>query len=152
MEFRPYYLAREWIRSGHKVRIIAGSYSHIRAKHPPGIIDNYAMEQIDGIEYCWYRTPIYKGNGVGRVKSILSFIYSLWRDAKIIALSFKPDVVIGTGGFASGAVLKVASLLGIPTVIQEQNSYPGITNKLLAKKFRPAIKRGKPSTPPTTFI
>lgn len=43
-------------------------------------------------------------------------------------------MVIGTGGFASGAVLKVASMLGIPTVIQEQNSYPGITNKLLAKK------------------
>jgi UDP-N-acetylglucosamine--N-acetylmuramyl-(pentapeptide) pyrophosphoryl-undecaprenol N-acetylglucosamine transferase len=43
-------------------------------------------------------------------------------------------VVIGTGGFASGAVLKVASLMHIPTVIQEQNSYPGITNKLLAKK------------------
>lgn len=47
---------------------------------------------------------------------------------------FKPDVVIGTGGFASGAVLKVASRLGIPTLIQEQNSYPGITNKLLAKQ------------------
>ena len=47
---------------------------------------------------------------------------------------FKPDVVIGTGGFASGAVLKVASRLGIPTLIQGQNSYPGITNKLLAKK------------------
>ena len=43
-------------------------------------------------------------------------------------------MVIGTGGFASGAVLKVASMLGIPTVIQEQNSYPGITNKLLSKK------------------
>lgn len=51
-----------------------------------------------------------------------------------IVKSFKPDVVIGTGGFASGAVLKVASMLGIPTVIQEQNSYPGITNKLLSKK------------------
>ena len=58
---------------------------------------------------------------------------SLWNSFKIIK-SFKPDVVIGTGGFASGAVLKVASMLGIPTVIQEQNSYPGITNKLLAKK------------------
>ena len=58
---------------------------------------------------------------------------SLWNSFKIIK-SFKPDVVIGTGGFASGAVLKVASILGIPTLIQEQNSYPGITNKLLAKK------------------
>lgn len=51
-----------------------------------------------------------------------------------IIKGFKPDVVIGTGGFASGAVLKVASMLGIPTVIQEQNSFPGITNKLLSKK------------------
>ncbi|WP_445714949.1 undecaprenyldiphospho-muramoylpentapeptide beta-N-acetylglucosaminyltransferase [Flavobacterium sp.] len=58
---------------------------------------------------------------------------SLWNSFRIIK-SFKPDVVIGTGGFASGAVLKVASMLHIPTVIQEQNSYPGITNKLLAKK------------------
>ena len=58
---------------------------------------------------------------------------SMWKSFRIIK-SFKPDVVIGTGGFASGAVLKVASMLGIPTVIQEQNSYPGITNKLLAKK------------------
>ncbi len=60
-------------------------------------------------------------------------VSSMWNSFRIIK-SFKPDVVIGTGGFASGAVLKVASMLGIPTVIQEQNSYPGITNKLLAKK------------------
>jgi len=46
---------------------------------------------------------------------------------------FKPDVVIGTGGFASGPLLYVASMKGIPTLIQEQNSYPGITNKLLSK-------------------
>ncbi|WP_396187966.1 undecaprenyldiphospho-muramoylpentapeptide beta-N-acetylglucosaminyltransferase [Flavobacterium sp.] len=58
---------------------------------------------------------------------------SLFKSFRIVK-KFKPDVVIGTGGFASGAVLKVASMLGIPTVIQEQNSYPGITNKLLAKK------------------
>jgi UDP-N-acetylglucosamine--N-acetylmuramyl-(pentapeptide) pyrophosphoryl-undecaprenol N-acetylglucosamine transferase len=47
---------------------------------------------------------------------------------------FKPDVVIGTGGFASGPLLKVACWLNIPTVIQEQNSYAGVTNKLLGKK------------------
>lgn len=60
-------------------------------------------------------------------------ISSLWKSRQIIK-KFKPNVVIGTGGFASGAVLKVASMLGIPTLIQEQNSYPGITNKLLANK------------------
>jgi len=63
----------------------------------------------------------------------LKLMSSLAKSFGIIK-SFKPDVVIGTGGFASGAVLKVASMLGIPTVIQEQNSYPGITNKLLSKK------------------
>lgn len=60
-------------------------------------------------------------------------ISSLWKSRKIIK-NFKPDVVIGTGGFASGPLLQVANSLNIPTVIQEQNSFPGITNKLLSKK------------------
>ncbi|MDI6031950.1 undecaprenyldiphospho-muramoylpentapeptide beta-N-acetylglucosaminyltransferase [Flavobacterium sp. LB2P84] len=54
--------------------------------------------------------------------------------ARRIIKQFKPDVVIGTGGFASGPLLQVAAIAGIPTVIQEQNSFPGITNKLLSKK------------------
>jgi UDP-N-acetylglucosamine--N-acetylmuramyl-(pentapeptide) pyrophosphoryl-undecaprenol N-acetylglucosamine transferase len=58
---------------------------------------------------------------------------SLWESRKIIK-KFQPDVVIGTGGFASGPLLKMANSMNIPTVIQEQNSYPGITNKLLSKK------------------
>jgi UDP-N-acetylglucosamine--N-acetylmuramyl-(pentapeptide) pyrophosphoryl-undecaprenol N-acetylglucosamine transferase len=60
-------------------------------------------------------------------------ISSLWRSRKIVN-TFKPDAVIGTGGFASGPLLQVASSKGIPSLIQEQNSFPGITNKLLAKK------------------
>ena len=60
-------------------------------------------------------------------------ISSLWESRKIIK-KFKPDVVIGTGGFASGPLLQMANTLNIPTVIQEQNSFPGITNKLLSKK------------------
>ena len=56
--------------------------------------------------------------------------------AKTIIESFKPDVVVGVGGFASGPVLKVAQMKSIPTLIQEQNSYPGITNKLLAKEAK----------------
>ncbi|HSD06975.1 undecaprenyldiphospho-muramoylpentapeptide beta-N-acetylglucosaminyltransferase [Flavobacterium sp.] len=63
----------------------------------------------------------------------IKFIDSLWKSRKIIK-EFQPDVVIGTGGFASGPLLNVANSLNIPTVIQEQNSYPGITNKLLSKK------------------
>ena len=60
-------------------------------------------------------------------------VSSLWKSRKIIK-KFKPDAVIGTGGFASGPLLQVANSNNIPTVIQEQNSYPGITNKILSKK------------------
>lgn len=63
----------------------------------------------------------------------LKLISSLWKSSRIIR-KFKPDVVIGTGGFASGPLLQMANSRGIPTLIQEQNSYPGITNKLLSKK------------------
>jgi UDP-N-acetylglucosamine--N-acetylmuramyl-(pentapeptide) pyrophosphoryl-undecaprenol N-acetylglucosamine transferase len=52
----------------------------------------------------------------------------------IIVRKFKPDVAIGVGGYASGPLLYAAAKKGVPTVIQEQNSYPGITNKLLAKR------------------
>ena len=60
-------------------------------------------------------------------------VSSLWKSRKIIK-KFNPDAVIGTGGFASGPLLQVANSNNIPTVIQEQNSYPGITNKILSKK------------------
>ena len=65
----------------------------------------------------------------------LKLIQSLIKSNQIIK-KFKPNVVIGTGGFASGPTLFIANKKNIPSVIQEQNSYPGITNKLLAKKVR----------------
>jgi len=62
----------------------------------------------------------------------LKLLSSLWKARKIIK-SFQPNIVIGTGGFASGPLLQVAASNNIPTLIQEQNSYPGITNKILSK-------------------
>ena len=63
----------------------------------------------------------------------VKLILSLLKSRKIIK-NFKPDVVIGTGGFASGPLLQIANSAGIPTLIQEQNSFPGITNKVLSRK------------------
>lgn len=65
----------------------------------------------------------------------LKLVSSLWKSRKIVK-DFKPDVVIGTGGFASGPLLRAAAAMGVPTVVQEQNSYPGITNKWLAEKAK----------------
>ena len=62
------------------------------------------------------------------IKLLLSIIHSFF-----IIVNFRPKCVIGTGGFASGPILFVAAMLGVPTLIHEQNSFPGITNRLLAK-------------------
>tara|TARA_B100001287_G_scaffold208221_1_gene177190 strand:- start:652 stop:1800 length:1149 start_codon:yes stop_codon:yes gene_type:complete len=62
----------------------------------------------------------------------IKLISSLIKSRNIIR-DFRPDLVIGTGGFASGPLLYIASKIGIPSVIQEQNSYPGITNRLLGR-------------------
>lgn len=72
----------------------------------------------------------------GIIKNVkLPFVVmSALRRAKQIIRNFKPDAVIGVGGFASYAALRAAIALGIPTLIQEQNSYPGVTNKKLAPK------------------
>jgi len=62
-------------------------------------------------------------------------ISSLWKARKIIK-EFKPDVAIGVGGYASAATLKMAAMAKVPTLVQEQNSFPGITNKWLAKEAK----------------
>lgn len=69
----------------------------------------------------------------------LTFPYKVLKslmDAKRILKNFNPDVVVGVGGYASGPTLKMAASLNIPTLIQEQNSFPGITNKLLSQKVK----------------
>jgi len=98
MEFRPFYLAREWVRAGHRVQIVAASFSHIRARQPE--FDGAALdEQIEGIDYRWLRTPAYTGNGAGRVKNMLAFMAALWRDGPRLAREFRPDVVIASSTY-----------------------------------------------------
>lgn len=66
---------------------------------------------------------------------LIKLIRSQWK-ARIIIKKFKPQVAVGVGGYASGPTLKMAATMGIPTLIQEQNSYAGVTNKLLAKQAK----------------
>lgn len=64
---------------------------------------------------------------------LVKLVRSQWK-ARSIINEFRPQAVVGVGGYASGPTLKMAGMMGIPTLIQEQNSYAGVTNKLLAKK------------------
>ena len=66
---------------------------------------------------------------------LVKIVRSQWK-ARSIIKDFKPDIAVGVGGYASGPLLKTASMMGIPTLLQEQNSYAGVTNKLLAKKAK----------------
>lgn len=66
---------------------------------------------------------------------LVKLVRSQWK-ARCIIKKFRPQVVVGVGGYASGPTLKTAGMMGIPTLIQEQNSYAGVTNKLLARKAR----------------
>lgn len=85
--------------------------------------------KIIGLWIAGIQRRITLDNSLFPVKLITSLLKS-----RTIIRDFKPNVVIGTGGFASGPLLRVAAIAGIPTLIQEQNSYPGITNKWLSRK------------------
>ncbi|WP_370679871.1 glycosyltransferase family 4 protein [Comamonas sp. GB3 AK4-5] len=127
MEFRPYYLAREWVRMGHQVKIVAGAYSHIRARQPQISSGAHQQEEIrDGIHYCWYATPSYRGNGVGRVKSMLSFLWHLWRDNKALACDFKPDVVIASSTYPMDIwpARRIAKAAGAKLVYEVHDLWP----------------------------
>jgi glycosyltransferase involved in cell wall biosynthesis len=98
MEYRPYYLAREWVRAGHRVQIVAASWSHVRARQPE-VGGDALDETIDGIDYRWLPTPAYTGNGFGRARNIWLFLSRLWRDAPMLVERVRPDVVIASSTY-----------------------------------------------------
>ncbi len=114
----------------------------IRRRHPDadirfvGAEGRMEMERVPAAGYPITGLPV---AGFDRRRPWRNFgvLLKLWRSmrmARRIVADFAPDIAIGVGGYASGPVLKQAQRRGVPTLIQEQNSYPGVTNKLLAAK------------------
>lgn len=93
MEFRPYYFAREWVKMGCHVHIIAGDFSHLR-KENPKVEEDMQYEDVDGIQYCWLKTGRYEGNGIGRAMTMFRFCYKLRKYSEKILKKIKPDVII----------------------------------------------------------
>ena len=87
--------------------------------------------KIEGLTICGFDRK-----NLLRNISVLIKLRRAMRKARSIVRNFKPQIAIGVGGYASGPTLKAAQKLGVPTLIQEQNSYAGVTNKLLAKKAK----------------
>ena len=91
MEYRPFYLAREWVRAGHRVQIVAASFSHVRSRQPE--VGEAALDEtIDGVAYRWLPTPAYASNGIGRVRNIFSFLRQLWRLAPAALITKAPSM------------------------------------------------------------
>lgn len=121
MEFRPYYLAREWVRLGHRVQIVAADYSHVRAQQPaPG------DEVVDGIAYRWLATPRYKGNGMGRMRNILAYLHGLWAEAEAWAEGFRPDAVIASSTYPLDIwpAQRIAHLAGARLIHEVHDLWP----------------------------
>ena len=114
----------------------------IKAQHPDarilfvGAEGRMEMQRVPAAGYDIIGLPVAGFDRKNLLKNfgvILKLMRSQIKARKIIK-DFKPDVAVGVGGYASGPTLKVAGTMGIPTLIQEQNSYAGVTNKLLAKQ------------------
>lgn len=114
----------------------------LKAQHPDGEIlfvgaeGRMEMQRVPAAGYKIIGLPVVGFDRKHLLKNfivLVKLIRSQFKARRIIR-EFKPDVVVGVGGYASGPTLKMAGIMGIPTLIQEQNSYAGVTNKLLAKK------------------
>lgn len=125
MEYRPYYLAREWVRAGHRVQIVAASWSHARSRQPdPAGVP--VDERIDGIDYRWLPTPPYRGNGVGRVRNIWAFLRRLWGETDALIERVRPDVVIAssTYPFDIWVARRIARRAGATLVYEVHDLWP----------------------------
>jgi len=94
MEFRHYYLATEWVKAGHKVLIVASSFSHLRSRQP-----RVNAERIDGVEYVWLKTNTYTGNGPGRIFNMFLFIFKLYTSLGKKLKIFRPDLIIASSTY-----------------------------------------------------
>ncbi len=121
MEYRPYYLAREWVRAGHMVQIVAAAYSHVRTRQPAA-----GDELMDGIAYRWLPAPRYVGNGVGRVRNIWAFLSGIWRETARLVDAFKPDVVIASSTYPMDiwVARRIARRAGAALVYEVHDLWP----------------------------
>ena len=121
MEYRPHYLAREWVRSGHRVLTVAANFSHVRAHQPPA-----GDTAVDGISYRWLPTPAYHGNGIGRVWNIWRYLAQVWAMSRRLVREFKPHAVIASSTYPMDiwVARRIAKLAGAVLVFEVHDLWP----------------------------
>jgi glycosyltransferase involved in cell wall biosynthesis len=125
MEYRPFYLAREWAARGHDVTVIAADVSHLRRRGPV-IRRDLQTTQEDGVCFRWLRTNDYAGNGAARVLNMMSFAGKLWLHALHIAREQQPALVICSSTYPLDiyAGVRIARQVGARLVFEVHDLWP----------------------------
>ena len=124
MEYRPYYLAKEWVKQGHKVTVVAATFSHLRLKNPV-VNEDYSCEEIEGIRYVWFKTPSYTGS-LARIFNILVFVRKLYKYSKRLIQDVEPDLVIASSTYPldNYPAYKIAKLAGAKYTYEVHDIWP----------------------------
>ena len=125
MEYRPYYMARQWRKAGHDVTIVAASESHVRSRRVD--VKGALTEQIiDGIRYVWLKTPKYNGNGARRALNMAVFVAQCMRHARSILRGDRVDFVVASSTYPLDilAARRLASLAGAKLVFEVHDLWP----------------------------
>ncbi|MDD2385820.1 MAG: glycosyltransferase family 4 protein [Bacteroidales bacterium] len=125
MEFRPYYMAREWEKMGHKVMIVTASQAHVRNLQFD-INKPYKIREIEGIQYFIIKTPAYSGNSISRIKNMRAFVKGLNRFKNKFAETFQPDVVIASSTYPLDIypAKKIANLSNAKLIFEVHDLWP----------------------------
>lgn len=123
---RHYTLAKDLVRRGHNVTLLASSFDHMTQRElhlQPG--KGYKLEHIGGVRFLWLRTPPYTGNTGARVRNMIVFATQVWRRATQKILG-KPDVVLGSSPhlFAALAAERLAARCAVPFVLEVRDLWP----------------------------
>jgi glycosyltransferase involved in cell wall biosynthesis len=138
---RHYDFAKELIKKGHSVTIIASSfhYSKFIEMKDYGSKD-YLVENIDSINFIWFKTPSYIGNGVGRIKNMLNFSYKISSIIPSLKLK-KPDIIIGSTVhlFAVYSAYRLSQTYKVPFVMEVRDLWPQTLIDMGISKWHPFI-------------
>lgn len=124
MEYRAYYLAKEWVKLGHRVTIVAATFSHLRMKNPQ-VEKDYQVEMIEGIKYIWLKTPKYVGS-LKRILNMSTFVWKLFKNAKKLTEDIQPDLVIAASCYPldNYPAYKIAKMSGAKYTYEVRDIWP----------------------------
>lgn len=125
MEFRPFYMAREWVKMGHSVTILAADFSHLR-KQNPTVEKDFTEEFDSGVRFVWLRSNRYRRNDLMRVFNMMGFVNKIKKHAKYIADTYAPDVILHSSTYPMDvyAAQAVKQYCGAPCFYEIHDLWP----------------------------